>query len=151
MKISMSFLSFGALVASVFLSCAFAQPALPAGSRQQAFAWIKAQLNGQEQKTFSGTSAKGEPCTLYLTDKSLDGIEYYAVAVGSRDQFIGLFTPEGNAAGSNDLLLFMAHASWGNDTRFNRVSIVLKDQKPIRVHGSTDQPDRDIECSIDQK
>lgn len=146
MKISkISSFSFGALVASFSLICAFAQ----SGSRQEAFAWIKGQLNGQKQKIFYGTSAKGLPCALYLTDKSIDGIEYYAVVVGTGDHYIGLFTSTGNAAGSDDLVLFMAHSSWGNDTLFNRVSIVLKDKKPIRVHGSTDQRDQGIECSID--
>lgn len=149
MKVStMTILSLGACVTFMSLSSAFSQPA-PLGSRQEALAWVKGQLNGKTKKSFDGTSSKGLHCALYVSDTPFKGMEDYTVVVGSDGLYIGLFTSTGIAAGTDDTLDFYANTGLGNDIiRFSRVSIILKDRKPIRVYGRTDRLGQDIDCSI---
>lgn len=138
----------GAFALAFVASVASAQFA----SRAQVYDWIKFHLAPQVSTEFMGVTASGKTCGLFLTDQSRGGTQDYYVVVGYKptldwNDYIGLRLSQGQVAGVGGIYLFSSDTSWGNDSHFNKVSILTNAQgKPTRVIGSSDL--RDIDCQL---
>lgn len=137
----------------VLLSLVLAGPAFAENlnSQTKALDWVRLHLTGK-LTAFSGVTAAGRPCGLFLTDMSYGDTSEYYVVVGypettDMNNYIGMLTSTGRAKGWEGLMEFDNNQNWGNGSRENHVRILLGENgNPIRAIGKSDL--REINCKL---
>lgn len=121
-------------------------------AQSPAFAWLKSQLPANAgAKEFLGHTPMGRQCGLYLTDKSYDTSADYFVVVGyvkgQMSDYIGVVASKSETAVGASEIRFSADESWGNDSKSNRLRIILDAQgNPVRAMGASDL--KEIDCKL---
>ena len=138
------------LALATFASVAYPQIAdTDAASKTKVYAFVKAALKGQTVKEIKGHTVTGEACALFFTDRSQGAQEDYYVVVGylnakSKNDYIGVVASQSTVGKSWASVQFFSAQPWGNETRYNRVTIRPDLSEAVGISDL-----KEIDCKMD--